>query len=229
MVNYILPHLGLGDYLVCNGLIRNLVKPDEQYILFTNFKYKESVEFMFRDLPNLTYSLVPPVEFNRQYIMPYIKHPEYKLITIGYDAMDYSTSADKMFYKQHKVDFEKRWSDFFVERDLEKEQDIFKHYNVKENEYIFLHEGGSANDAVIDKNKINNDLQIVSPELTLTKNVFDYCYLIEHAAEIHVVESSFLFLIDSIKTNGKLFAHRYARKLAKYTIPNLKKNWEIIE
>ena len=81
----------------------------------------------------------------------------------------------------------------------------------------------------MNKSKITNDLKIVSPEKGLTENVFDYCYLIEHAAEIHVIESSFLFLIDSIKTNGKLFSHRYAKQLAQYTLPNLRKDWKIIK
>lgn len=228
MVHYILPHLGLGDYLVCNGLIRNLIKDNSDYILFTNKNYKESIEFMFRDIKNLSFSLIPAVEFNRQYIMPYIKHTDYKLTLIGYDAMDYVTSADKMFYKQHKIDFEKRWTDFYVERDLEREKKLFEHYNVKENEYIFLHEGGSSNANFIDRTKIKNDLKIVSPENGLTENIFDYCYLIEYAAEVHIIESSFLFLIDSIKTNGNLFSHRYARPLYQYTIPNLKREWTIL-
>ena len=228
MTHYILPHLGLGDYLVCNGLIRNLIKEDKKYVLFTNKNYKQSIEFMFKDIKNLSYALVPAVEFNRQYILPYIKDYEYFLIVIGYDGMDYSTSADKMFYKQHNIDFKKRWTDFYVERDSETERKIFEHYGVKENEYIFLHEGGSDNKALIDRTKIKSNINIVSPEKGLTETIFDYCYLIEHAAEVHVIESSFLFLIDSIKTNGKLFAHRYAKQLAQYTIPNLKKEWTIL-
>ena len=228
MTQYILPHLGLGDYLVCNGLIRNLIKDDEKYVLFTNKNYKETIEFMFRDIKNLSYSLVPAVEFNRQYIQPYIKEQSYNLILIGYDAMDYVTSADKMFYKQHKIDFNKRWADFYVERDFERETKIFNYYNVKENEYIFLHEGGSDNKSFVNRTKIKSNLKIVSPEKDLTKNIFDYCYLIEHASEIHVIESSFLFLIDSIPTNGKLYAHRYSKQLANYTIPNLKKDWMIL-
>jgi len=53
--------------------------------------------------------------------------------------------------------------------------------------------------------------------------------MIENAAEIHCIESSFLFLSDSIQTNGKLFSHRHARPLYDYTIPNMKKEWKILK
>lgn len=229
MTYYILPHLGLGDYLVCNGLIRNLIKTDDPYILFTNIKYKTSIEFMFRDIKNLSYSFVPPVEFNRQYIMPYIKHNPHKLITIGYEAIRPNVSADITFYNQHQIPFFKRWSDFYVERDLEREMKLFEQYGVKEHEYIFLHEGGSANDAFIDRSKIETNKPFVSPDPKLTDNIFDYRYLIENAFEVHIIESSFLFLTDSIYTNGKLFAHRYARKLETFSIPHINKPWTILQ
>jgi hypothetical protein len=230
MNTYILPHLGIGDYIVINGLIRNIINKEDSsknFILFCNRKYKVSVPFMFRDIKNLSYSYIPAVEMSRYYILPYIREKDYKLIVIGYDAIDYKTSVDMMFYKQFNIDFEKRWSDFYVQRDEEREKKLFKHFNVKENEYIFLHEGGSENKNIIDRTKINSNLKIVFPDLNLTDNIFDYCYLIEHAAEIHCVESGFLFLIDSIPTNGKLFSHRYARQLYEYTVPHLKKQWTI--
>jgi len=227
MMNYILPHLGLGDYLLCNGLIRNLIKPNEEYILFTNVLHNVSIPFMFRDLKNLSYLYIPPVEFNGTYILPYIKHHPYHLYVLGYENLNKSTTFGKSCYKQFNIDFEKRWSDFYVERDLKREKEFFSEFNVKEGEYIFLHEGGSANENFIDRSKITLDLKIIEPQKYLTNNIFDYCYLIENAAEIHVIESAFFFLIDSIPTNGKLFAHEYSRLLYDYTKADTKKQWTI--
>lgn len=227
MTYYILPHLGMGDYLVCNGLIRNIVKSEGEYILFCNDRFTVSVPFMFRDLKNLTYSIIPQVEFNGTYILPYIKKSPFHLYLIGYEYLDRSMSYDQSCYKQYHLDFEKRWSDFYVERDLQREKDLFAKYNIKENEYVFIHEDPDRNQIVNRKYIENKELKTIVAEKHITSNIFDYCYLLENAAEIHVIESSFLFLADSIPTNGKLFSHRYARPLYSYTIPNVKKPWVI--
>lgn len=230
-MNYILQHLGLGDYILMNGLIRNIIKPNEKYTLFVNKKYEESVCFMYRDIPNLEFKLIPPVEFNRYLILPYIKEQDYKLFVIGYDNFDGSMQFGHSCYKQFNVDFQKRWDDFYVKRDYEKEKILFDKFNLKENEYIFLHEGGSGNDRFIDKSKLNLDLKIFKPDLSVTNNIFDYCYIIEHATEIHVIESSFMFLCESIPTNGKLFAYRSERgkdPMNANVLPTYKKNWIII-
>jgi hypothetical protein len=65
----------------------------------------------------------------------------------------------------------------------------------------------------------------------LTDNLFDFCDVIEKAEEIHVIDSSFMFLIDCLPyeaPNQKLFVHRYARPNAAWNLPILKKPWVIL-
>ena len=50
---YIYHHLGLGDHIIVNGLIRKLIKDDGLYFLFCKKHNVDSVEFMFKDLTNL--------------------------------------------------------------------------------------------------------------------------------------------------------------------------------
>ena len=52
---YIYQHLGLGDHIICNGLVRNLIKSDNQYSMFVYSHNYESVKFMYRDLNNLSF------------------------------------------------------------------------------------------------------------------------------------------------------------------------------
>lgn len=218
----------MGDYLIVNGLIRNIIKraPNKDYVLFCNDRFTVSVPFMFRDIKNMSYLIIPQLEMNQYNVRKYIYDFVYDVILIGYHHMDYKTPSDMMFYKQFGLDFEKRWTDFYVERDTIREQNLFKTYNIKENEYILLQEDRDRNQ-VIDRNRIKSNLPIIEIKKGVTENIFDFCYLIEHANEVHCIESSFLFLIDSIRTNGKLYSHRYARPLYDYTIPNLKKEWTI--
>jgi len=47
--------MGLGDHIICNGLIRTLISPFEEYIMFVKSHNLETVKFMYRDLQNLSY------------------------------------------------------------------------------------------------------------------------------------------------------------------------------
>ena len=56
----------------------------------------------------------------------------------------------------------------------------------------------------------NKTFPIIYPE-NIKFNMLDYMYLLEHAAEIHMINSSFLNLVELIHTTGKLFYHIYPR------------------
>jgi hypothetical protein len=49
---------------------------------------------------------------------------------------------------------------------------------------------------------------VIEIKPSYTNNIFDYLKLIELSDEIHCIDSSFIHLIDSVKTNGKLFYHK---------------------
>jgi hypothetical protein len=55
-MKYIYPHLGLGDHLICNGLIREIIKkePNESYGIISKPHTATSVKFMYRDLENIS-------------------------------------------------------------------------------------------------------------------------------------------------------------------------------
>jgi hypothetical protein len=223
--------MGLGDFLLTNGLVRNLVKPEGQFVLFVNKKYKESISFMYRDLKNLSFVYVPPVAYNGFTIRAYIRDIDYKLLVVGYENFTGVLPFDQSCYRQFNVDFQKRWTDFHVERDLEREKKLFDHFGVKEGEYVFIHDGGSENSRFINESSLSTTLRKIKVDPTLTENIFDYCYLIEHAAEVHVIESSFVFLCEVIPTTGKMFIYRSPEgkdpKNAS-VMPTYKKNWTII-
>jgi hypothetical protein len=228
-VNYIFPHLGLGDYLIVNGLIRSIIKPDQEYILFTNKNYEESIRFMFRDIKNLSYKVIPQLFYNQYTIMPYINHSygNYNLIKIGYENLDPTIPFEQSFYKQFNVPFENKWRKFCIERDKEREKSIYKFYGELQSNYAFLHEDPKRNQ-IIDRKYIDKKLDILEVNPIATKNIFDYCRLIEEAEEVHCIESVFMFLADLIFTEGKLFDHRYTKGTQDNTLPMLKKNWKIL-
>ena len=69
---------------------------------------------------------------------------------------------------------------------------------------------------------------IIKADVTKTDVIFDYLTILENAKEIHCIESSFLFLIDSFNFKGKLFNHRYARQYPENNTPTLRNKWNIL-
>lgn len=79
--------------------------------------------------------------------------------------------------------------------------------------------------------KYLRDKCCIKADQKITDNMLNFCLSIENAAEIHVIDSCFMFLIDCMKyTNHsqKLFVHRYSRKNDLFLLPVLRKNWTII-
>ena len=218
MKNYIYHHLGLGDSFVCNGLVRYFCEKKGSASIFTKSHNYETLKFMYKDNPNIEVICIngsdPQVQY---YLNNQIK--KYNLIMVGFNNLynnPHSKSFDILFYETVGVNFDVRWNYFKVERDIEREKTFFDTFNIKENEYIFIHDDDRFK---IDLSKIKNDLKIVKPNISLTNNMFDYCYLIENAKEVHTIESSFQFIIDSMGLNKENYAHRYPRPLTEIEKP----------
>ncbi len=117
-----------------------------------------------------------------------------------------------------------KWDKFFIKRDLEREKEVFSNVlHLKDGEdFIFIHE--SRERPVI--KEIPKDLKQIRPD-NKDISLYDFLYTIEKAKEVHVMNSSFMNLIDCMKLrNEGLFYHEYSR-------PNinavLKMNWKIIK
>jgi hypothetical protein len=202
-MEYIYHHLGLGDHIICNGLVRNLISKDEENYLFVKPQYIESVSFMYKDLHNL--NLIPVKDDYA--VVNYLKSNDIKDASItcyggtpfGYYKHPLSKEFDDSFYLQNNLSFDKRWTDFKCSRYIKREMELFNKYGVKEGEYVFLHEDVSRG-FKIDRNKIiRKDLPIIEPKSELTNNVFDYTYLMSMSYESHFIDSSFRLIFDSYK------------------------------
>ena len=140
------------------------------------------------------------------------------------------TRFDESFYAQSGLSLELRWNNFVIQRNDIKEQLLYSRLVVNE-PYIFLHEDRSRN-FIIDRKLINNKLQIVEPIPQCDDfSIFDYLKIIENAAEIHVIESSFAHLIESVEVQGERFAHRYARPYVMDDFrqqPTYRHDWNIL-
>ena len=199
--------MGLGDHIICNGLVRTLINENDRYTLFVKPHNKLTVEFMYRDLPNLEF-----YEGDDNEVTNFINRngiPQEDLIVAGfYYRHPNAKEFDDSFYLQHNIPFFKRWENFYVDRDLESEMKLFKQFGLEENKYVFIHDDINRGYRINEEKIVNKDLPIIRPVHGLTNNVFDYCYLMKNSLESHFIDSSFRLIFDSLKLrNTNIFYH----------------------
>jgi len=249
----LLLHNGLGDFIICNSLIRIFCKQYDHINVFVVDHNFNSVNFMFRDIKNLNYIVWghdKSVKFigniteeNSDFYKWYINNisrglhgllndegvgsyniNDKKIIKITNQSLPF----DQSFYQCVNIDFEKRWTDFYFERNLEEEKNVF--YNIlglkDDEEFIFVHDDRSRGFS-INESKIESSIKIIRPD-NKDFSIFDYLYTIEKAKEVHCMNSSFICLIDTMQLNtGEKYYHRYIRG---YNCdPTLKLKWKLID
>jgi hypothetical protein len=205
-MKYIYHHLGLGDHIICNGLIRSLINNEDKFTLFVKPQNEISVRFMFRDLKNLDF-IIGDDDYVNYYLMKH-KVSNNKIIKAGFYFDPRALDFDDSFYLQNNVPFINRWEKFYCMRDLKREQFLFDYLNLEKDKYVFIHDDKSRNFEVDDKFIVNKDLKIVRPEFGLTSNLFDYCLVMQNSIESHFIDSSFRLAFDSLKLReSNIFYH----------------------
>jgi hypothetical protein len=209
---FIYQHMGLGDHVVCNGLVRSIIVPEQEYIMFVKPHNVGSVSYMYRDLTNLKF-----VECDDSGAIDFINRfgSADRLYIIGFNWIDMNKSFEENFYLQHGISLSAKWDSFRCDRDPELEQKIYDHYQINE-PYIFVHDD---NRYKLNPSRLPHDVRIVRPEIGLTNTIFGYAMLVERAKEVHCMESCFGFMTDNMGLNDQLFMHRYSRNPPVFEIP----------
>lgn len=224
-------HHGMGDELICNGLVREYCKKYEAVGIFCLKRNYPSVSFMYRDLSNLRIHVIRShteryrFRFFNTFRFGQNRYDEIRTI----DAYDEECGIrfERQVYTKFGVPLEKKWDSFFVERDRGLEEALLKKTGVS-GPFQFVHDDGRF---PLDRARISPTLAVIEPTKELTDNVFDCCGAIERAAEIHVVDSSFIVLIDClpyVNNAQRLYKHQYARSTPAAQSPLLRKPWIVL-
>jgi hypothetical protein len=223
--------LGLGDHVVCNGLIREYCKKYDRVGLFCFPFYRDSVSFMFRDVPNLYLETTRSHKETKRFLLRNALHltarhyDESKMI--GAYSQETGVQYQQQFYKMAGLPFSTMYDKFVVERDREREQALYTKISPPER-YLFVHDDERF---PIDPARISSSLPIIRANMKVTDTIFDYGTVIERASEIHVIDSVFMFIVDFLfpaRPDQKLFVHRYNRSNSPWNLPVLQKKWEIL-
>lgn len=220
---FIIGHQGLGDHILCAGIYNFNTLQTKRIYLFVKSNYVSAVKRLLINKQRCFIIPVPRKKFwlYLKAIIAVTKVLKRNTLLLGFFGGDYLRGLhrfDECFYLQAGIPFEYRWLFFNLKPVRNNRLMNELKLDVEGGEdYIFLHEDRTRG-FKIDRGRLPIGLRIIEP-LPPSKlwNFFDYVDVIKGAREIHVIESSFAALIESLQiTEPPKFAHRYARPNAFY-------------
>jgi len=212
---YIHHHLGLGDHIVCNAIVRNLRKkiPNEIILAVKRINFSSVVQ-LYKDL-DISFDLVNDDS-------DCIKNYKNKnVLRIGFENC--RSDWERSFYDQVKLPYSRRFSDFYIQRNLEREKTLEAKLNLPKNFSLSMISSSSG--------KYNIDVVTKLPiiEVTpVTDSIFDWIGVIEKADELHVVDTSIFQLIKQLNIKKKKVFYDTRGIDSTRTTPTFEDNlWEI--
>lgn len=211
----LLGHLGLGDHLVTNAIVRHFAK-DHNLTILVKPHNQSSVDFMFRDLIGVETFTVKDDDEARAAANE-AKNQGYPVFGLGIFGLPpfNALTWDREFYRQAGMPFDTCWNGFRVADQPSRELPVPK------KDYVFIHEDVKRG-AVMNRKHLPKKLKVVSADPKKTSNIFDWWGIIKNAKEIHVMESCFAILVDhtpSLKAE-RVVIHDYMRKSQSPTYTN---------
>tara|TARA_Y100000385_G_C12976929_1_gene586588 strand:+ start:254 stop:943 length:690 start_codon:yes stop_codon:yes gene_type:complete len=219
---YVYHHLGLGDHMICNGLVRRLAEniPDDITLVVKNRNFN-NVSRMYSDAPKIKFF---PVEEDSQFTDFCNTHRIWdQVIKIGFESCRMG-EFDKSFYDCVGMPFHHRWDSWGLKRDYDQEAKVAAELNIQ-GDYIFVHNTSSEESYDI---QIESNLPQIKPQkLESEKSIFDWLGVIENAKEVHCVDSSFIHMIDSYGFSNKKVYHNIRLALSKSGVGfTLRQDWQ---
>lgn len=229
---YIYQHLGMGDHIACNGIIRQYVEKYDKVFLFSKPVNSKNVIRLFQDQPS-----IKVISMNEGDVKQFMKiSPQNEYLIIGHEKLheelrrDPNGRFDQVFYKMANVPFEEKWNSFYFNRNLEEEKRVFyDELKLKDDsEFIFVHDD---KERPIPADRLPKGIKIVKPDRR-DISIFDFLYTIEKAKEVHCIDSSFLNLIDcmQLRDDENLYFHKYVKLhlVGEGGTPTTKLKWNIL-
>ncbi len=219
-------HLGLGDSIICNGIINYLTSAlNITVYLPVKENYLEMMSFLY--IENKKVKIFPVKNETRDKdIENFSERNKLDILKIGFDKVK-KDEFNKSFYKQLDLPYEYTHEYFLLPQNKTLNNELKKHlydyYNIKGTSHTLVH-----NESSLKKYELNildaENVIYINKESDIFGNIFLYTDLIMSAKEIHCINGSFLHLVERIKTPSKLYYH-HLRKNNMY----LSDKWEWVD
>jgi len=230
---FIYPHQGVGDHMVCNGLVRELTEQENAALTYLVVRKQDynTISRMYSDDKGI-YCLPMENYTHGNHQIP-LSLPQVKLASkvfqVGFEACCRG-DWDVSFYDCVNIPFEKRWSSFKCNRNLEREAKLESIVNPNNESFILVHDeqAGVGRFPI----EINTNLKVIRVEKISTSDGWSDCLvdwygLIEKAKEVHCISSSVIHFASSIGRDGVF--HDFGRCDfwgGKFVLPE---SWKVVD
>ena len=239
---FFMPHLGLGDHIICNAILRKLRESYDIVHMPVKRHNFLNVQDLFKDDDGIELISVAGDEEALKYLNMFKGHVN-EVVGVGNYGQEFlrdSNSFDESFYKQVRMEYNERWSLFSYARDINKEAVLYDSAELPDN-YIFVHDDKNRNYEIEDS-YFNDNSYVFRPTHKFGTNcettLFHYGKIIENADEIHCIDSSFACYIEHLDCSAvdKMVLHRYIKQEREFNtqdknhpfFPQYRQKWEII-
>jgi hypothetical protein len=229
-------HLGMGDHIICNGMVRSLLNNAKFYTdvyVFAKERNAKRVVRMFDDDSRIHVLSIPSNQNEIDYVNAFVSQNHImNFMRCGFGAVDnlqlmgVAKDFDEALYLSAGIPYEKRWSEFRIRRDPVEEGRVYRKLNPTGEAFMFVHDDPSRGISFTPSNP--NGLKIIKNDPT--EDIFDMCLLLEKATEIHCMESSFRCLIEHLPmVNCPLFLHTGVRTdgHGESIVSGVRKKWSV--
>lgn len=224
-------HLGMGDAIECNGMVRFFAEKYDIVDIFAKHNYYDATAFMYRDTDKI---VVNKIDGGKEYqeVANFLKSYDGEVLIPGhvnyFNNLDFfkkmQYSPGRAFYHLADVPWKFRNEKFKIQRDPKEETRVLKKLNPSGESYIFVHDDPSRGFHV------DVDTPFATVRNDPTESFFNMLGVLEAAEEVHCMSSSFLCLIDCLDDKvdiKKKFLHKKVRNVD-LGVDGLLSDWEII-
>lgn len=206
-------HLGMGDHIILNGLVRHIYNIErhhhEEVWLLCYEHNARNVSRMYDDI-HIKLLLIP---FDQTKIGEVIQRFREEggrvedLHLVNEEKGRYSEIGDEAFFYNHGYNIE-LLTQFKIQRNYEREYEVYSKLTDCSLNYIFIHDDIERGYEIDKRHLPIGDYKIVRASKDIP--MFDLLLLMERAKECHVISSSFLCIGIASKMKN-MTAHLYMR------------------
>ena len=214
----------LGDAIVCYPISRIVAKTTEKMYLPCLYKFRDTLLTLYADESNIELvsfdSLHHETEFIKLHNLTRIESPPIYSTRVHIDNppryVQASVNWDRQVYEYFDILYSQRYREFVLPKNISGSKELYYQLTGGSTDYVLLNQqtGDHKNGMGIDLTGFRQaknlpDMKIVEITISMTNNMMHYIDLIKNAKEIHCVNTSFFWLVDSVfnLTNAQLFYH----------------------
>jgi hypothetical protein len=213
-------HLGVGDGIIQSGLAIALLQRYEAIAFPSYTRYQETFKTIFANEPRIFVYPVPRI-MSEDYGSPrdetYLTaiaqaglSDKYQIRLGVYSGRGIGWDFTQSFYQHANVDYSMRWRCCPIKDAWQSVKQIaIDESSITGLSKIFLHDDKSRG-FHIHRGRIGHGF-VLSPTQDVDSSILKYATYMMQADEVHVIDSSFFWLADSLPVQGRLYLHRYAR------------------